>query len=114
MHCNPFHVCIDVASLLLNTQYVVSVCTDTQLDAAWRLEVSESLKALVNQPSKAMVPQDFSRVGSTQANGILASLEIVECLGNVLDPVVVSDSAPALTVLISHSMSMRTLELWIS
>ena len=42
-----------------------------------------------------MVPQDFSRVGSTQANGILASLEIVECVGNVLDPIVVSESAPA-------------------
>ena len=41
-----------------------------------------------------MVPWDFSRVGSTQANGILASIEVVECEGNVLDPVVVNESAP--------------------
>ncbi len=34
-------------------------------------------------------------MGSTQANNILASLEIVECEGNVLDPIVVSESAPA-------------------
>ena len=42
-----------------------------------------------------MVPQDFSRVGSTQANRVLASLEIVESVGNVLHPIVVSESAPA-------------------
>ena len=59
------------------------------------MEVTESLKVLLNQPSKAMVPQDFSRVGSAKANGILASLEIVECEGNVLDPIVVSESATA-------------------
>ena len=42
-----------------------------------------------------MVPQDFSKVGSTQANRILASLEIVECVGNEVDPIVVSESTPA-------------------
>jgi len=59
------------------------------------LEVTESLKALLNQPSKAMVPQAFSGVGSTQANRVLASLEIVETVGNVLDPIVVNEPAPA-------------------
>ncbi|DBA73547.1 TPA: hypothetical protein ACH3X2_009792 [Trebouxia sp. C0005] len=73
----------------------VAQSTDTQNDAAWRLEVTESLKALRNQPSKAMVPQDFSRVGSTQANRVLASLEIVETVGNVIDPIVVNEPAPA-------------------
>ncbi|DBA71815.1 TPA: hypothetical protein ACH3X2_010968 [Trebouxia sp. C0005] len=68
---------------------------DTQSDVAWRLEVTNSLKALLNLPSKAMVPQNFSRVGSTQANRVLASLEIVECVRNVLHPIVVSESAPA-------------------
>ncbi|KAL0030309.1 hypothetical protein WJX77_008995 [Trebouxia sp. C0004] len=48
-----------------------------------------------DQPSKAMVPQDFSRVGSTQANRVLASLEISECVGNEVDPIVVSSSTPA-------------------
>ena len=81
--------------LLLNNQCIVSVCADTQSEAAWRSEVSELLKALLNQRSKAMVPQDFSTVGSTQANRILASLEIMECVGNELDPIVVSESAPA-------------------
>lgn len=68
-----------------------------QGDAAWRLEVTASLTALMNQlqSSKAVVPQDFSRVGSTQANKVLASLDIMECVGNVLDPIVVSESAPA-------------------
>ena len=47
---------------------IVSVCADTQSYAAWRLEVTELLKSLLDQPSTAMVPQDFSRVGSTQAN----------------------------------------------
>lgn len=47
------------------------------------------------QSSKAVVPQAFSRVGSTQANKVLASLDITECVGNVLDPIVVSESAPA-------------------
>ncbi|DBA76362.1 TPA: hypothetical protein ACH3X1_010072 [Trebouxia sp. C0004] len=42
-----------------------------------------------------MVPQDFSRVGSTQANRVLASLEISECVGNEVDPIVVSSSTPA-------------------
>lgn len=42
-----------------------------------------------------MVPQAFSRVGSTQANRVLASLEIVETVGNVLDPIVVNEPAPA-------------------
>ena len=74
---------------------IVSVCADTQSDAAWRLEVTESLKALLDQPSKAMVPQDFSRVGSTQVNRVLASLEISECVGNEVDPIVVSSSTPA-------------------
>ncbi|KAL3154633.1 hypothetical protein ABBQ32_014082 [Trebouxia sp. C0010 RCD-2024] len=69
--------------------------SDTQNDAAWRLEVTELLKALRNQPSKAMVPQDFSRVGSTQANRVLASLEIVETVGNEIDPIVVNEPAPA-------------------
>ncbi|KAL0048054.1 hypothetical protein WJX82_006667 [Trebouxia sp. C0006] len=73
----------------------VAESTDTQNDAAWRSEVTESLKALLNQPSKAMVPQAFSRVGSTQANRVLASLEIVETVGNVLDPIVVNEPAPA-------------------
>ena len=71
------------------------VCIDTQIDASWRLEVTESLKALLNQPGKVKVPQDFSRVGSTPANRILASLEIVECVGNEVDPIVVSESTPA-------------------
>lgn len=74
---------------------VVSVCADTQGDAAWRLEVTKSLQALLKQPSREMTPQDFSRVGSTQANRVLASLEIAECVGNVLDPIVASSSAPA-------------------
>ena len=74
---------------------VVVVCVDTQSDASWRLEVTDSLKALLNQPGKVMVPQDFSRVGSTQANRILASLEIVECVGNEVDPIVVNESTPA-------------------
>ena len=72
----------------------VSGGADTQNDAAWRLEVTESLKALRNQPSKAMVPQDFSRVGSTQANRVLASLEIVETAGNEIYPIVVNEPAP--------------------
>ncbi len=73
----------------------VSVCTDTDSDAAWRLEVIESLRALRKQPSKAMVPKDYSRVGSTQANSVLASLQIAEGVGNDLDPIVVSSAAPA-------------------
>ena len=68
------------------------------------MEVTELLKALLNpsnQSSNAMAPQeeegpqDFSRVDSRQASRILASLEIVECVGNLLDPIVVSESAPA-------------------
>ena len=42
-----------------------------------------------------MVPQDFSRVCSTQANRVLASLSIVETMGNVTDPVIVNEPAPA-------------------
>ena len=87
-------VCILHASGLVSFR-AVSVCTDTHSDAAWRLEVTQSLKALLKQPSTAMVPQGFSRVGSTQINRVLASLEIAECVGNVLDPIVVSSSAPA-------------------
>lgn len=52
-------------------------------------------QALLNQPSQAVVPQHFSRVGSTQANRVLAALDITECVGNVLDPIVVCTSAPA-------------------
>ncbi|KAL3155883.1 hypothetical protein ABBQ32_012883 [Trebouxia sp. C0010 RCD-2024] len=74
---------------------VISQQPDTLNDAAWRLEVTESLKALRNQSSKAMVPQDFSRVGSTQANRVLASLEIVETVGNEIDPIVLNELAPA-------------------
>ena len=74
---------------------IVSVCADTQSYAAWRLEVTELLKSLLDQPSTAMVPQDFSRVGSTQANSVLASLEVSECVGNEVDPIVVSSSTPA-------------------
>ena len=70
-------------------------CTDTESSAAWRLEVTQSLKALMNQPNTAMVPQHFSRVGATQVNRVLASLEIAECEGNELDPIVVNSSAPA-------------------
>ena len=86
--------CILRASGLVSFS-AVSVCTDTPSDAAWRLEVTQSLKALLKQPSTAMVPQDFSTVGSTQVNRVLASLEIAECVGNVLDPIVVSNLAPA-------------------
>ena len=57
--------------------------------------LTQSLKALLKQPSTAMVPQDFSRVDSTQVNRVLASLEIAECVGNVLDPIVVNSLAPA-------------------
>ncbi|KAL0021671.1 hypothetical protein WJX77_009903 [Trebouxia sp. C0004] len=77
---------------------ITALSSDTQSDAAWRLEVTESLKALLNQPSKAILPQDFSRVGSTQANAILASLEIVECEGNVLDAIVVSIAPHGLSI----------------
>ena len=55
----------------------VSVCADTQSYASWRLEVTKLLKALLNQTSKTPIPQDFSRVGSTQADSILGSLEIM-------------------------------------
>ncbi|DBA95138.1 TPA: hypothetical protein ACH3X1_015692 [Trebouxia sp. C0004] len=81
---------------------ITALSSDTQSDAAWRLEVTESLKALLNQPSKAILPQDFSRVGSTQANAILASLEIVECEGNVLDAIVVTNQ---LRVAYEHQQS---------
>ena len=87
-------VCILHASGLVSFR-AVFVCTDFHSDAAWRAEVTQSLKALLKQPGTAMVPQDFSRVGSTQVNRVLASLEIAECVGNVLDPIVVNSSAPA-------------------
>ncbi len=41
-----------------------------------------------------MVPQEFSTVGSRQANRVLFSLELAECVGNILHPITVSNSAP--------------------
>ncbi len=41
-----------------------------------------------------MVPKEFSRVGSRQASRVLFSLELAECVGNDLDPIIVSNSAP--------------------
>lgn len=73
----------------------ISLCADTGVEAAWRLDVTTALTALVKQSNKAMVPQNFSRVGSTQANRVLSSLEIVESVGNELYPIAVSESASA-------------------
>lgn len=58
------------------------------------MEVRDLLDALLKQ-TQAPVQQCFSKGGSRWADRVLASLEIVECVGNKLDPIVVSDSAPA-------------------
>ena len=90
LHCMLFHACI---TLLQNTDHCLYA--DTESDASWRSEVTQLLKALLHQPGKVMVPQEFSRVGSSQADRILASLGIVGCVGNAIDPIVVSESTPA-------------------
>lgn len=71
--------------------YSITVCADTQSEAAWRLEIRGLLDALLKQQTQATVQQGFSK---GWADWVLASLEIVECVGNELDPIVVGASAP--------------------
>ncbi|KAL0026817.1 hypothetical protein WJX77_003425 [Trebouxia sp. C0004] len=92
----------DVTKLSAGTYcFTPAESTDTHSSAAWRLEVTQLLKTLLKQPSTAMVPQDF-RVGSTQVNRVLASLEITEYVGNVVDPIVVTNQ---LRVAYEHKQS---------
>jgi len=41
-----------------------------------------------------LVPKELSTVGSRQASAVLFSLELAECVGYELDPIIVSNSAP--------------------
>jgi len=91
VHCDSWVLFTLCASGLVSFS-VVSVCTDSD---AWRSELIESVRALLKQSSKAMVPKDFSRVASTQADSVLASLQIAEGVGNKLYPIVVSSATPA-------------------
>lgn len=57
------------------------------------MEVRELLDALLKQ-TQAPVQQGFSEGVSRWAHRVVTSLELVECVGNELDPIVVSDSTP--------------------
>ena len=75
---------------------IVSACAGPHSNTVWPLEVIDLYKASVlGESSKAMVPQAFSRVGSTQADQILYALQITEIQGNEVYPIQVSTSAPA-------------------
>ncbi len=56
--------------------------------------LNQSNNTLLKQSNNTMVPKEFCTVGSRQANSVLLSLDLVECLGNNLDPIIVSNSAP--------------------
>ncbi|KAL0038998.1 hypothetical protein WJX77_004606 [Trebouxia sp. C0004] len=61
--------------------------TDTHSDAAWRSEVTQSLKALLKQPSTAIVLKDFSRghipAGALTYSGGKKGRSVIATLGHV-------------------------------
>ena len=80
IECNSWGFFDSACILHASGLHAVSACTDIHSDAVWRLEVIQSLTALLKQPSTALILYNSARVGFTQAIRVLASLDIAECV----------------------------------
>ena len=98
--CQAYSLCSLEASMSSAMSYVFWFCTclDADFQDASQQHartMAETMKeALTLLLEKASVSEHYSSVGSRQASMVLRSLDIRECDGNLLFPIVVAASTP--------------------